>query len=265
MKNRPPIPKRSGIYRILNKNNGKVYIGSAANLQKRRNAHLRNLRNGDHINSHLQYAWLKYGADSFAFQIVEFVDDVNDLIKREQFWIDTLNCTVRAYGYNISPIAGSQLGMKHTEETKARISAAGFNMSAEVKAKISAAGRGRPWTAAKREKSTGWKHTDESKAKMSASLKKYNATHKRSPETIARVCAARRNRPPFTEETKAKMSESAKHRPPVSLETRAKRSESRLRLYAKRNGVSYEEYIMLPLRDHHAHPNKPLHGGMTDE
>jgi group I intron endonuclease len=241
--------KKSGIYRILNTENGKCYVGSATNLQKRKSEHFRRLRGGIHVNARLQSSWNKHGEMAFEFSILELVDDHTLLVEREQFWIDTLESVVR--GYNISPKAGSQLGMKHTKEARAKIAAWGLNMPAETRAKISAAGKGRPWTAAMREKRTGWKHTDEAKAKMSAAIKAYNATHERSPETIARVCAARRNRPPMTEETKAKMRASHANRPPISPETRAKRSESLLRFYAEKNGVPYEVYSLQPRRDHH--------------
>jgi len=252
MKNRPPIPKKSGIYCIRNKANGKAYVGSAINLQKRRNTHLRRLRDGKHVNAPLQSAWKKYHEESFEFVILEFVDDRASLVQREQHWIDSLKSTVNGNGYNLSPKAGSQLGMKHSEEARAKIAAAGANVSAETRAKISAAGKGRKWTDAKRQKSTGWKHTDEAKAKMSAAIKKaYNATHERSPETIARVCDARRNRPPCTEETKGKMRAWHATRPPASAEAKAKRSESLLRFYAEKNGVPYETYVLRPRRSHH--------------
>jgi len=249
MKSRPSITKESGIYCIKNKVNGKVYIGSAINLQKRRNEHYRRLNAGIHANRRLQHSWNKYGEAAFVFSIIELVNDVSCLVEREQFWIDSLEA-VRS-GYNISPRAGSQLGMKHTAEARAKISAWGFNMPAETRAKISAAGKGRPWTPAMREKRTGWKHTDEAKAKMSAAIKAHNATHERSPESIARFCEARRNRPPMTEETKAKMRASHANRQPISPETRAKRSETLLRFYAAKNGVPYEVYVLQPRRDHH--------------
>jgi group I intron endonuclease len=251
MKSRPPIPQKSGIYCIKNKTNGKVYVGSAVNLQKRRNTHFRILRNGNHANAPLQYAWKKYQESSFEFVVLEFVDDPQLLVEREQCWLDALKVTDRQYGYNLSPTAGSQLGMKHSEETKAKIAASVANVSEERRVKISAALKGRKWTEAKRQKSTGWKHTDEAKAKMSTAVKAYNATHERSPETIARVCEARRNRPPFTEETKAKMRAWHATRPPASDKAKAKRSESLLRYYAAKNGVPYETYVLHPRRSHH--------------
>lgn len=57
----------------------------------------------------------------FEFEVLEIID-IDDSIKenllmREQFWIDNLKPA-----YNILPVAGSNLGYHHTEETKQKIS-----------------------------------------------------------------------------------------------------------------------------------------------
>ena len=96
------IPKKSGIYQIRNLVNGKIYVGSSINLRKRMKDHFRDLRNNRHANQHLQKAYNKYGLDKFVFEVLEYVEkDV--LLKREQYYIDTLN--VVNEGYNICPIA----------------------------------------------------------------------------------------------------------------------------------------------------------------
>lgn len=63
----------------------------------------------------------KYGREAFEFEVLEIID-IDDSIKenllmREQFWIDNLKPA-----YNILPVAGSNLGYHHTEETKQKIS-----------------------------------------------------------------------------------------------------------------------------------------------
>lgn len=55
------------IYKIVNKINGKFYIGSTINLEKRKNRHLNSLRNNIHHCFHLQKAYNKYGEDAFYF------------------------------------------------------------------------------------------------------------------------------------------------------------------------------------------------------
>lgn len=61
------------------------------------------------------------GREAFEFEVLEIID-IDDSIKenllmREQFWIDNLKPA-----YNILPVAGSNLGYHHTEETKQKIS-----------------------------------------------------------------------------------------------------------------------------------------------
>jgi group I intron endonuclease len=103
----------SGIYQIKNKKNNKVYIGSAVSLGQRFSVHTHCLRNDKHHNRHLQNAWNKYGEDSFLFEVLEKVEDKEKLVEREQHWID-----IREPEYNLSPTAGSTLGVKYSEEAR---------------------------------------------------------------------------------------------------------------------------------------------------
>lgn len=100
------INRRSGIYQIRCKVNGKIYVGSAVNLAGRWYLHRRNLRQRTHHNLHLQQAWDKYGEENFEFSVLEFVG-ASDLLKSEQAWIDATGCTDRKIGFNIFPLAGS--------------------------------------------------------------------------------------------------------------------------------------------------------------
>lgn len=108
----------SGIYEIRNQTNGKRYVGSAVNIRRRWQQHLRHLRHGRHSNRHLQRAFEKYGEPAFAFSVLEHIEDTAQLILHEQHFLDTLSPE-----YNISPTAGSPLGIQRTEETRARVSA----------------------------------------------------------------------------------------------------------------------------------------------
>ena len=109
----------SGIYKITNTMNGRVYIGQSCSIENRIAAHRRYLVRGAHDNTRLQRAWNKYGAESFTFEILEVVNDNEDLTSREQFWIDTFNAS-GAGGYNMCPAAGSCKGYRHTKESIAR-------------------------------------------------------------------------------------------------------------------------------------------------
>ncbi len=59
----------SGVYAIVNRENGKRYVGSAINIPKRWREHQRGLQRGCHENSYLQGAWNKYGEGAFEFVV----------------------------------------------------------------------------------------------------------------------------------------------------------------------------------------------------
>jgi len=90
----------SGVYQIRCKQNGKIYIGSAVNLQWRWHSHRRDLANGVHVNPHLQSAWNLYGETSFEFSVLEYVEE-HRLLMTEQLWINKTRCTDRLVGFNI--------------------------------------------------------------------------------------------------------------------------------------------------------------------
>lgn len=100
------------IYKIENTLNGKFYIGSTANLNKRYYTHLTNIRRNKRTCVKLIRAVNKYGEENFTFEILEKCD-IDSVLLREQYYLDTLNPE-----YNISKIAGSNLGIKRTNETK---------------------------------------------------------------------------------------------------------------------------------------------------
>jgi len=76
-----------GIYRILNKVNGKCYYGSSQNIKKRWSRHRRELNNKTHINIVLQRAWDKYGEENFIFELVKTCKK-NILLEIEQKYLD---------------------------------------------------------------------------------------------------------------------------------------------------------------------------------
>ena len=131
----PRWQKKSGIYK-LNINN-RIYIGSAINLPKRLQQHYNDLCKNRHHNIHLQRAFNKYKI--LSFEILEIIIDKKELIKKEQYYIDTLKPTL-----NIAPMAGSQLGFKHSKKTKERLSVIqkGKFVSLETRKKMSIAKKG---------------------------------------------------------------------------------------------------------------------------
>ena len=114
--------KKSGVYQIVNTVNGKIYVGSGVCFKIRWGQHKSDLKNNKHDNSYLQNSWNKHGKDNFEFIILEVVKDKEKLIEREQHWLDKTKCCKRKIGYNIYSIAGSSLGMRHSEEHKKKMS-----------------------------------------------------------------------------------------------------------------------------------------------
>lgn len=130
---------KSGIYKILNKLNSKIYVGSAVNLNLRWSQHKSKLKLGDHPNKYLQASFNKNGIDSFEFVTIELCGrDI--LVEREQYWIDTLNACNREFGYNTRTVANSNIGIKCSDATKRILSEKfkGRVYSAETRAKMSA-------------------------------------------------------------------------------------------------------------------------------
>lgn len=109
--------KISGIYCIENIDNEKMYIGSSKDIYKRWYEHKRRLNKQIHENSYLQRTWNK-NSGSFIFKILEIVPDKNDLITREQWWLDILETYKNDKGYNVRKDADSNLGVKWTEKQR---------------------------------------------------------------------------------------------------------------------------------------------------
>lgn len=156
----------SGIYAITNIQNGKRYIGSAVNINSRLRTHRSLLNRGIHCNIKLQRAWNKYSSECFSFTVVEYVENKNDLIAREQFWIDKIDASSKE-NYNVLANAVSTLGYKHTEESNKKRSASlkGRPRAPEVVARM------------------GRKHSKETIEKIRAGV----TGKKRSPEIIEKM------------------------------------------------------------------------------
>lgn len=105
-----------GIYVIIHRESGRQYVGSTKNILQRWRGHAGDLNANKHHSSYLQNCWNKYGADAFQFDVLVRCD-LPDLLLWEQLCLDNLPCV-----FNTSKVAGSPLGIKHTEEARRRMS-----------------------------------------------------------------------------------------------------------------------------------------------
>lgn len=112
----------TGVYAIEHTPTGKVYVGSAANFDQRWRVHRCLLRKGAHHSAHLQAAWNRDGEQAFLFKRL-VVTTKADMLMYEQRIIDGLKAADRRYGYNAAPVSGSQLGFKHSDQSRAKIRA----------------------------------------------------------------------------------------------------------------------------------------------
>lgn len=215
----------AAIYCIKNTTNGKLYVGSAVDVDRRWRVHRNDLQKGVHHSSHLQFAWNKYGEEKFAFLIIEECL-VEKLIEKEQFWMDFHDSYNDVSGYNMSPTAGNCLGRCHSEETKKKISESrigekhhffGGHLSEEHRKKISEALTGKITTEETRKKISdalsgekscmyGKHHSEETKKKISESEKGriFSEEHKK------RIGESRKGEY-HSEESKKKMSGEKHH------------------------------------------------------
>lgn len=156
----------AGVYVVLNTLTGKEYVGSATNLRRRWYEHQSALRRGVHHSAKLQRSWKKHGAAAFTFKPL-LVCAPEMSVFYEQRAIEAMEPW-----YNMSPTAGSSLGVKHTPETRARMSAAnkGKVLTPEHRANMSAAQKGRRPTEATKAKISeahrGLGHSEATKKKL---------------------------------------------------------------------------------------------------
>lgn len=172
--------ERGGIYRIRHDiPGGKFYVGSAKNFRIRWNIHRSDLRRGKNASAYLQHAWSKHGENAFVWEVLEYVADPGELVVREQRWIDGLGAHVTRGGLNMLPNAGSPLGTKHSEETRAKFRAIAAARPPEHYKKVVAS-----------KKASGWTHSAEARAKLGDAAR----GRKLTPDHVAKVAAANRGK-----------------------------------------------------------------------
>jgi hypothetical protein len=103
-----PLP--AGVFQIKNHINGKILIGSGANVNGKLTRHQAELKMGVHRNKALQQEWNEYGPEQFSFEVLECLDPSDDpqydyqedLAVLEQLWLEKLR-PYEEKGYNRRP------------------------------------------------------------------------------------------------------------------------------------------------------------------
>lgn len=251
---------RPCVYFIQNSISKKCYIGSSIRVTDRIRCHFGELMRGVHHCEPLQRAVWKYGVEVFHWGVCEFVEDENDLLAREQHWIDLIG------EYNTCKVAGSPRGVKMTLSDEERCARAarckamweslsdeqrcyalsravdarrGVPISEEQKQKLSAATKGRPLTPEHREKISALnksrQYTDEQRRAKSESIKAALAAKTESEKEVWKknLSASMRGKPSpnkgktMSQEARQKMSSAGKGKV-ISVEQKEKLRQAML-------------------------------------
>lgn len=211
------------VYSIVNKRNGRMYIGSTIDVEKRFNRHKKDLRAGTHHCIYLQRAWNKYGEDSFSFDILKKCGSEYEVRKVEESYLNNqyeflYNVSKRSTGGDLISYHPDRENIvkRMTNSLKIRYS----KMTPEERRKVF----GHPGSS---NPNYGRKHSEEAKKRISRANKgnQYAKGSKRTAEQrnkLSKIASQRvGDKNPFfgkkhSEETKKRISQANKGRLPVN-------------------------------------------------
>lgn len=90
------------IYKITNKINGKIYVGQVYNrsIMDRFKRHCTDAK--PDCKMAIDRAIYKYGVDNFIVEQIDKAENLNELNKKEIYWIEKLKSNDSKYGYNLT-------------------------------------------------------------------------------------------------------------------------------------------------------------------
>ena len=208
----------TGIYKLTNRENGKIYIGQSKHLKRRLNEHRRCEKSDDKKGSQsvVRRAIKKYSFDAFDFEILLYCQEGEYMDMMETKLIQSYDC-LAPKGYNVRD-GGNKIFM--SEEGRKRVSKAnsGRLVSEETRLKLSESGkehylnnpRNEEWNKKLSVALMGKKKSDETKNKMSEHRKEFI---KNNPDSCKNFLGKQ-----HSEETKQKMRDSHMKRKELKLQ-----------------------------------------------
>jgi group I intron endonuclease len=109
------------IYAIINKINGKIYIGKTKNIKERWATHKRHAKYDTYKKYPIHLAINKYGISNFVIEIIDESKLEKEAYEKEIFWIKYCLSMNKKYGYNISEGGGGCSGKQSEEIIKNKI------------------------------------------------------------------------------------------------------------------------------------------------
>jgi hypothetical protein len=188
------MSKKAGVYKAT-LGNGLFYIGSSVQLKIREYNHIRSLKLGEHTNALMQRNYDTY--KTFDFEVILYCSK-EDVLFYEQRALDIFFGTPGCA--NLTPTAFNTLGLKWTEEQKAKHCLVMSSLSDEIKEKM------RQAVIESNKRRTGTKnkpHSEETKNKISLARINKRTSHcknghemtdenclweKRGPNKLKRLC-----------------------------------------------------------------------------
>lgn len=195
---------KGGVYKITNKLNGRIYIGSAKEFKNRWKQHSKSLEKGKHHNKHLQASYNKHGKENFIFQILEVVEGTTRQRRKiEQKYIDQYIDNWELC-FNLNKHVNNKQGKwsKNPEITRLKMRMAKLNklrgpQTEETKAKIGLANSFKTRTESQKKKISlimlNKKRSSQTKEKISKTMKEKGIKppswfgKKHSKETIQKL------------------------------------------------------------------------------
>lgn len=149
------------IYKIINNITNKIYVGQTVRSFKDRMAeHCR------HTQQIIDMSINKHGKENFTYEIIDKAENIEDLNRKEKYWIDYFNSMV-PHGYNQCCGGDNTMGYKHKESSKGKMSIAQYRRNMK--------GEGNPFY--------GKHHSKETKIAMSKSWE----NRKPNPENLKKA------------------------------------------------------------------------------